>query len=208
MKKCILISGAVLTDTNFLRNNIASDDFIICADAGYITALRCGCTPSLIVGDFDSACRPDFENVEILDLPCEKDDSDTLAAVKAALDRGYREFDIYGAMGNRIDHSYANILTLDYIYRHGGSARILTPYCEISLLKSGVNTICQNEYRYFSLFSFLEKTEHLSIIGAKYPLEDVSLEPFSQIGISNEIAGSRCDIVFKTGKLLLIRSND
>lgn len=47
--------------------------------------------PGLIVGDFDSHENPHLD-VETIVLPCEKDDTDTVFAVKEAMKRGYTDF--------------------------------------------------------------------------------------------------------------------
>ena len=51
-------------------------DFIVACDAGYRNAARLGVRPDLIVGDFDSAPRPQTDRETIV-LPHVKDDTDT-----------------------------------------------------------------------------------------------------------------------------------
>ena len=75
-----------------------ADDFIIAADGGWLACRKTGITPDLLLGDFDSlSTQPDFPN--ILRVPVEKDDTDTMLAVKTGLERGETEFHIYGGMG-------------------------------------------------------------------------------------------------------------
>lgn len=57
-----------------------------------------GLRPGLVVDDFDSHPDPHLP-VETITLPCEKDDTDTVYAVKESLRRGYREFLLLGAAG-------------------------------------------------------------------------------------------------------------
>ena len=50
----------------------------------------------------------------------EKDDTDTMLAVKTGLERGETEFHIYGGMGGRrTDHTVANFQALLYLARRG-----------------------------------------------------------------------------------------
>ena len=96
-----------------------ANDFIIAADGGWLACRKTGITPDLLLGDFDSlSTRPDFPN--ILRVPVEKDDTDTMLAVKTGLERGETEFHIYGGMGGRrTDHTIANFQALLYLARRG-----------------------------------------------------------------------------------------
>ena len=81
---------------------------VIAADGGLRHLEAQGLTADLIVGDFDSLGRvPEGDN--ILRHPVEKDDTDMLLAVRTGLDRGYRVFVLYGGLGGRLDHTYANL---------------------------------------------------------------------------------------------------
>ena len=62
--------------------------------------------PTLIVGDFDSHCNPHLD-VETIVLPCEKDDTDTVFAVKTMVQRGYDDFLLIGVIGADV-HAVGN----------------------------------------------------------------------------------------------------
>ena len=87
-------------------------DFTIAADGGWLACRKTEVIPDLLLGDFDSlSAQPDFPN--ILRVPVEKDDTDTMLAVKTGLERGETEFHIYGGMGGRrTDHTVANFQAL------------------------------------------------------------------------------------------------
>ena len=42
---------------------------------------------------------------ELIVLPCEKDDTDTVFAVKEAMRRNFAEFLLIGVIGQRLDHT-------------------------------------------------------------------------------------------------------
>ena len=85
---------------------------VIAADGGLRHLEDQGLRPDLIVGDFDSLGRaPQGDNV--LRHPVEKDDTDMLLAVRMGLDRGYGTFVLYGGLGGRLDHTLANLQTLN-----------------------------------------------------------------------------------------------
>lgn len=104
-----------------------ADDFIIAADGGWLACRKTGITPDLLLGDFDSlSTQPDFPN--ILRVPVEKDDTDTMLAVKTGLERGETEFHIYGGMGGRrTDHTIANFQALLYLARRGAQGLAVWP---------------------------------------------------------------------------------
>ena len=53
-------------------------------------------------------------------LPVEKDDTDTLAAIRAGLEQGCGLFSIYGGTGGkRLDHTLANLQSLLFLRRRG-----------------------------------------------------------------------------------------
>ena len=98
-------------------------DLIIAADAGYARCREAGLRPDLVVGDFDSSAAPAGEAV--LRLPVEKDDTDTLHALRLGLARGCRDFVIYGGTGGaRADHTLANIQCLYFLAAHEARGRL------------------------------------------------------------------------------------
>ena len=68
---CTIISGAPDNDLQYLKENINSESYIICADSGYKSCINAGFTPNLIIGDFDSAPKPNID-CEIITLNPEK----------------------------------------------------------------------------------------------------------------------------------------
>ena len=71
---------------------------MLAADAGYLACRQAGVVPDLLLGDFDSMDQPeDFDRVRR--MPVEKDDTDTMLAVKTGLEQGCGEFYLYGGTG-------------------------------------------------------------------------------------------------------------
>ena len=69
----------------------------IAADSGQITAEKCGIVPHIIAGDFDSSPLPENTPAQIVRVPSEKDDTDTMLACDIAIRRGARSITILGA---------------------------------------------------------------------------------------------------------------
>ena len=102
-----------------LRSKPDVSDYVIAADGGWRWCRSAGLTPDLLLGDFDSLGEvPAFDH--ILRVPVEKDDTDMMLAIKKGLERGCREFHLYGGTGGRrSDHTVANYQALLYLARRG-----------------------------------------------------------------------------------------
>ena len=124
MKTCFIVGAGSICDGD-LRFEKAAGDLLIAADAGYIALISAGMTPDLIIGDFDSAAKPDFAG-EVITLPVVKDDTDVGFAVKEGFRRGYTSFVILGGLGGkRLSHTLANIQLLSYVRSRGGRAELV-----------------------------------------------------------------------------------
>ncbi len=203
--KFTIISGAPKSNVDFIKANVDRDSFVIAADAGYLYCIKAGIMPKLIIGDFDSAKRPVF-HCDIITLPTEKDDTDTYYCVKEACKRGAEEIEIYAAIGSRLDHTYANIMCLEYCRKNGVKASIINDKNRAFIADESFKLEYDN-YKYFSLFSLAEKSV-VSISGAKYNPENAEIEFCSGLGVSNEFASDEVSVDLKSGKLLVILSND
>lgn len=203
--KCTIISGAPDCDIDFLRNNVDRNSYIICADSGYNHCIKAQIEPDIVIGDFDSSPPPD--NIEIIKLPAEKDDTDTFYVVKYAVEKGYDEIEIFNAIGNRFDHSYSNMMCLIYCKNINIKASIIDRRNKLIIVDKKI-VINDKDYKYFSLFAIGGNVEGLTIKGAKYELNNVNLSPFDQYTQSNTFKGYDVEISLNYGTLLLVQSND
>ena len=71
--KCVIFAG--LPAAPELHSWWADADYVIAADAGYENACRVGVEPDLLLGDYDSAPRPEA-GAKTVFLPAEKDDTE------------------------------------------------------------------------------------------------------------------------------------
>lgn len=204
--KCSIISGAPDQNYQFLKENIDLNSFIIAADSGYLNCKKAGIPVNLIIGDFDSSDKPDCF-CEVIALPKEKDDTDTFSCIKEAIKRGYDEIVLYCALGSRFDHTYSNVICLDYCRRNGVRAYIVNDKNKIMLCDSEI-VFKKNNYKYFSVFAFSDIIEGLSIKGAKYCLDNKTVYSWQSFGQSNEFSDCEVKISIKKGTILLIFSND
>lgn len=204
-KKCTVVSGAPEENVEYIRDYL-EDSFVISADSGFRKLEKLGVLPDLAVGDFDSSNVPDFDG-ELIVLPTHKDDTDTLYALKQAIKRGYNNITVVGGIGNRFDHSFSNVVNIDYCKSQGADCKIVTPNSEIFIAYDTVR-IPKGRYEYFSLFAFGGECRGLTIAGAEYLLNDYTLQCGTSMCQSNRIKDKYCTISFKSGKLLVVLSND
>ncbi len=205
MKRCIIIAGADIGNYDRLKKYVRPDDYIICCDSGLKHCAGLGVKPDLIVGDFDSHEKPSDTDAEIIVLPCEKDDTDTVYGEKEAVKRGFRDFLLFGIVGNRLDHTLGNVYILFDLDSKGFSAMAVDDYSEMRVVSQSPVTITAGKYAYFSLLNLTGKAKGVTIKDAKYCLEDAEITSEYQYGISNEtLPGKDATVSVKDGKLLLI----
>lgn len=206
MARCVII-GAGEMDKDFLdRFLFLADDFIICADGGYLHAQKSAVAVHLFIGDRDS-----FTGAIGKDVPCifsrpEKDDSDMMLALKEGLARGFDEFVLLGATGGRLEHTLANIQTAAYGLVHGSRVRIKDAHHEIFLLKNQSCRVQKDEWDYLSLISFGESCRGVCITGVKYPLDEAVLTNHFPLGLSNAFVEEWAEITVADGVLLVVLS--
>ncbi len=208
--KCVIVSGSPENDLDFIKQNIGSEDYIIAADSGYKKLEPLGIKPDVIVADFDSSEKP-VTDIEIMVYPVEKDATDTFNAVKLAVAKGYKDILILGALGGRLDHTYSNILCLEYARKHDADCVIADRNNRLSLITSHKRIV--KDYKWFSVFAFLGECKGIKFDGSHYDQcfynkKSLDLKPEDQLGQSNYIENEYCDISVESGTLLLIEAND
>lgn len=132
-KRCVIVGGADIGDYARVKQYLRADDAIVFCDSGLKHMEALGVKPALIVGDFDSHCNPHLD-VETIVLPCEKDDTDTVFAVKTMVQRGYDDFLLIGVIGARLDHTLGNVSILLYLDSLGKKAEIVDDYSEMQIV--------------------------------------------------------------------------
>lgn len=141
---------------------------------------------------------------EIIQLPWEKDDTDTFYAVKEALKRGFTQFLLLGVIGQRFDHSLVNISVLLYLKEQGAQATIVDDYSEMQLVGAEpvrVSKDCAN----FSLLCVAGDVSGVTVTGAKWSLDNAQIKTSYQYGISNQVEAPEGAVVcVREGVLLLV----
>lgn len=204
MIRCVIVGGAAIGDYEAVRAALKEDDFLIYCDCGLKHREGLMREPSLIIGDFDSHENP-HADIETIVLPHEKDDTDTVFAVKEAVKRGFEEFLLIGVVGNRLDHTLGNVAILEMLDNLGKKAVILDDYSEMEIVGREQKYIT-DAFPYFSLLNIYGVARHITVKDAYYPLEDAVLTTEFPLGISNEpLKGKTASVSVGEGHVLLIR---
>ncbi|MBQ8862801.1 MAG: thiamine diphosphokinase [Clostridia bacterium] len=186
---------------------ICTDDFVICADNSFPTAMAQGIKPDLIIGDFDTGEPISFpESTEVLRFPVEKDDADSMLCVKEASARGYKEITVVGGLSGRLDHTFANLQMLAYGKAHGLNITITDGENTAFMMSPGKIALPRKKRHSLSVFSYDTEATGISLSGVKYPLSHGTLTNRFPLGLSNEITGESAEIGLESGMLLVIIS--
>lgn len=208
--KCIVICAGDFTPAEIKKKD---GDFVIAVDGGYLYSKILETAPDLIIGDFDSVPETEREELSVMKQtdkdrivelnPC-KDDTDTLAALRIGLQKGYRNFHIYGAMGGRLEHTIANIQCLHFLKNNGAKGYIMDAECMMTVIQNETVTFHKDMEGFLSLFSLGEKAKGVTLKNMKYPLEKAEITNDFPIGISNEFTGEAGEVTVEEGTLLAI----
>ena len=184
---------------------MASFQDVIAVDGGVRHCIAMGITPSLIIGDFDSALSSD---VAICDksatrcFPSNKDMSDTELGLNAAFESGADQVVIFSALGGRTDHSLANLMLL---CRYPGKVKIETE-CETIYAISDYKKEVSYPGQTISLIPIAGKVENVSSRGLKWELAGAVLNE-NFISLSNVVEGEEFEIWVGQGTLLCVIQN-
>lgn len=185
-----------------LALKIDKDDYILAADGGLAHLQKLGLAPDGILGDFDSLGYIP-KNAQV--FPVEKDDTDSMLAVRKGLELGYREFILYGALdGPRLDHTIANLQTLLFLEEHGAKGTLVGLRYLITTVRDGVLRLPNANDGIVSVFCLGTPAMGVSIRGLQYELENGTLECGFPLGVSNHFTGKQASICVEQGILLVM----
>ena len=199
MKRCVIFCAARFDS---LMEPIGEEDYVIAADGGFQHTKALGLRPDAVLGDFDSlGYTPPDANV----FPVEKDDTDAMLAVRHGLSLGLREFLIYGGLdGPRLDHTFANVQTLQFLAEHGAYGYLIGKDFILTVVKDGGVRFPAGAEGTISVFCVGADAQGVTERGLYYPLEEAILTSSFPLGASNHFTGAEAEISVKKGSLLLV----
>ncbi|MEA3222785.1 MAG: thiamine diphosphokinase [Thermodesulfobacteriota bacterium] len=206
----LIVSGGDPPGDEILKASAQNSEMIIAADKGAQYCLDAGIIPDIITGDMDSVPKETLDilsekGAKIISYSSDKDETDTGLALDVAIERGAEQVEILSGIGDRFDHSIANVHLLYKALIHGINAYILTSRHKIFLVDS---KYCIEEMK-GSTISFLPLTERaggICLDGFAYNIKDAVMEMGFPYGVSNVITSDKATVRVSEGVIIGIIS--
>lgn len=205
-KKIAIIANGKIKNNDFHKEILQDFDIIICADGGANRAKKLDIIPDYIIGDLDSIKTSVFyfyKNIPKTKIikDTNQNKTDLEHAIKLAETLNPTNITIFGAIGNRIDHTLTNIYCLDRIKRHI-KAEIIEEKVIIQLAKKSLE-LTGEKNDIISVIP-LSDVNNLNYTGLKWDVKNLNTK-IGWFGISNTFISKKARIEFSDGKVLIIR---
>lgn len=205
MRAVVICSGSI-DNYDYIRSFIRKNDTVICADGGYDHAVRMGIKPDIVLGDMDSV-KGDYSAETYERFPVEKDWTDSELAVNYVIERGFDSAVLLGCTGTRADHSLANIFLLEQLEKNNVRAVIINDNNMIYMPKNGIK-LSGREGDIVSVIPISEQVTGYTTSGLYYKAENAVLEFGKTLANSNRMTDRECEVSWKTGKAVVIKTNE
>jgi len=210
MRAIIVANGHVDQDERY-GHLLRADDLVIAADGGTVLALQLGLEPQVVVGDMDSL--PPNLRAELEAQGCQfiahsprKDETDTELAILYALQRGADEIVLLAAVGDRLDHTLANVFLLGLPELATVKASIVSGDGETWLLRGGGELQIEGSPGdTVTLLAVGQDAVGVSSEGLEWPLDGDTLRFGPARGVSNVMTSPVARVTLRQGLLLVFR---
>ena len=206
----IIIAGGEIENKNFLLQKLGENNaVIICADSGANHLHGLEIIPQYTIGDMDSI-SPEildaFTNrgTQIIKHPTHKENTDTALAIELALSFSPKLIEVYGALGKRFDHAFANVSLLGIDLPRGTMLKLVNEDSEVFVVRDEA-LIEGKAGQIVSIFPFGTSAAGITIKGFAYELEDGCMEMNNPHGVSNVLLADTGLLRVRSGALLVIR---
>lgn len=199
MKQCVILCAGEFTG---LIHDNTPNQVLLAADGGVRHLAPLGLTPDGILGDFDSlGYVPEGAQV----FPVEKDDTDSMLAIRRGLELGCDRFLLYGAMdGSRPDHTVANYQALHFLAQQGARGYLIGTEQIATVIRNDCLEFPADFSGYLSVFAMGPDARGVSLRNVFYPLENATLHSHLPLGVSNRFIGKPARVEVAQGSLLVL----
>lgn len=210
MRAIIVANGHVQAEENYV-DLLQPDDLVIAANGGSSVALQLGLTPQVVIGDLDSLppqLRSDLvaRGCQFVTYPARKDETDTELAIRYALRAGAQEIVLLGAIGDRFDHSLANVLLLGMPDLQSIPATLIAGYTQLWLLHGGSELEFGGQPGdIVTLLPLGQDASDISTDGLEWVLNGATLSFGLARGVSNLMTSTTARVHLGHGLLLVTR---
>lgn len=198
--RAVIIGNGDIVNYKYISSRLKPDDYIICADGGLRHAAGLGIKPDIAIGDFDSAPRPD--DVEVIEFPSRKDQTDGEIAFAYALEQGFDDIIMLAMSGTRLDHTLTNIMLLS----GSEKACLIDDSNEVRIVRTCL-VLRGYKGKTLSIIPLFGDLEGITTKGLEYPLNDETLYFGTGRGNSNVVTDDECSINVTRGMGAVIINN-
>lgn len=190
MTTCALVGAAEFNADHFQEMDAqGAFDYVIAVDGGLKHLESIGRSADMALGDFDSLGYVP-EGMRVARFSAKKSKSDMELGLERARNMRYEDLFVYGALGGRLDHTFAN-LQLFAKYSERGAFVNAIGVTEAVTFVSGPDTfeMPAQESGTISVFSMTDESRGVFERGLAYELDDAVLSNRTSLGLSNEFIG-------------------
>jgi thiamine pyrophosphokinase len=208
MQRAVIFINGVLPDPALVCALLKPDDYIIAVDGGTHHILELGLSPSIIIGDLDSLSDGEKKIVEerkirTLIFSADKDETDLELALNYAVESGYQDVLLVGALGRRLDQTLGNLSLLTNPSLSKMNLRMDDGLEEVIYInKKG--TIQGMAGDLVSLVPWGGDVTGITTMGLRWALKRETLFSHKTRGISNQLLSEDASVTIKSGHLLVI----
>ncbi len=206
--KCVIVSGGDAPRKSDLNKYLKDAPLLIAVDGAADLFNRWGVIPHYVIGDMDTAASGSLSRLvdggaNAITLQREKNETDTEAAIKFALEAGADDIVMLGATGGRFDHTMGNVAMLVRAARAGARCRIIDKKNEM-WAATGEHDVCGCTGQTVSIIPL---TGDLTVTATnlEYPLQELKLGVDASRGISNVIMKSPAHLSISGGFALIVK---
>ena len=208
MSRAVIFANGLVPDLEAARRLIQTGDALIAADGGTHHALALELVPAIIVGDLDSLSVDDRQQIvergtRLVEYPVDKNETDLELALEYALQQGFREILVIGALGGRLDQTLGNLSLLSDPRLSALDVRFDDGVEEVFFMR-GRSQVRGTAGDTVSLIPWGAPVTGVTTDRLRWPLRGETLFPEKTRGISNELLGEMASIEIVSGLLLVV----
>jgi thiamine pyrophosphokinase len=200
----VVITGGKGPEKRYVESWLEEAAQVVSADSGFDRAYEWGVQPDYVVGDMDSLANREvltsYPQDRIVQMPHEKDYTDTEIGLQLLEEKGCHERVIMGGGGGRLDHLLGLLALFD---RDPAPRAWITHREEVLLIDDYFERSGLHGQR-LSFFPVGTRRCRMASCGLKWPLDPLEWVR-GDVGISNEATDDRVSVTMREGALIMVR---